>query len=57
MHNRPGPAVTLAHGWLHAAATVSQEVQASLVDSSFPATAPLCMADQPPSSPVQGMPP
>jgi hypothetical protein len=51
------PAVTPVHGCLNAVATVSKEVQALLVDSNSPATAPLCTADLPLSWPVQGMPP
>jgi hypothetical protein len=48
------PAVAPALGCLHAAATVSQEVQASLVDTCSPVMIPQGTTDLPPSSPVQG---
>ena len=46
------PAVTPAPGCLHATATVSQVVQASVVDTNSPVTGPQCTTDLPPSSPV-----
>jgi hypothetical protein len=50
------PAVTLAPGCLHAAASVPQEGQASLVDTSSPVMATQCAMNPPSSSPVQDMP-